>query len=100
MFDLNGDGNVDAEEFDRVTELMKQHSSTGARHRDHGNTGSSYKGVCSGLKTYFFGDDLQGNLTVDRWVCLSFTIFDIGEWSQKWQQAMKQYCNQIQVKSK
>jgi len=68
MFDLNGDGNVDAEEFDRVTELMKQHSSTGARHRDHGNTGSSYKGVCSGLKTYFFGDDLQGNLTVDRFL--------------------------------
>ena len=74
MFDLNGDGNVDAEEFDRVTELMKQHSSTGARHRDHGNTGSSYKGVCSGLKTYFFGDDLQGNLTVDRWACLGYQL--------------------------
>ena len=29
MFDLNGDGNVDADEFDKVTDLMKQHSSTG-----------------------------------------------------------------------
>ena len=29
MFDLNGDGNVDADEFDKVTDLMKQNSSTG-----------------------------------------------------------------------
>ena len=29
MFDLNGDGNVDADEFEKVTDLMKQHSSTG-----------------------------------------------------------------------
>ena len=37
MFDLNGDGNVDADEFEKVTDLMKQQSSTGSRHRhkDH-----------------------------------------------------------------
>ena len=70
MFDLNGDGNVDAEEFEKVTDLMKQHSSTGARHRDHGSTGTTLKGINSGLKTYFFGQDLKGNLTVDRSVCL------------------------------
>ena len=29
MFDLNGDGNVDADEFEKVTDLMKQQSSTG-----------------------------------------------------------------------
>ena len=69
MFDLNGDGNVDAEEFEKVTDLMKQHSSTGARHRDHGSTGTALKGINSGLKTYFFGQDLKGNLTVDRSVC-------------------------------
>ena len=34
MFDLNGDGNVDADEFDKVTDLMKQHSSTGNKHQD------------------------------------------------------------------
>jgi len=67
MFDLNGDGNVDADEFDKVTDLMKQHSSTGARHRDHGAS-SSFKGINSGLKTYFFGEDLKGNLTVDRFL--------------------------------
>jgi len=68
MFDLNGDGNVDAEEFEQVTDLMRSHSSTGSRHRDHGNTGSTFKGINSGLKTYFFGEDLKGNLTVDRFL--------------------------------
>merc|ERR1712025_1149245 len=69
MFDLNGDGNVDADEFEKVTDLMKQHSSTGARHRDHGNKqASTFKGINTGLKTYFFGEDLKGNLTVDRFL--------------------------------
>jgi len=68
MFDLNGDGTVDAEEFEKVTALMKSHSSTGARHRDHGNTGNTFKGVNSGLKTYFFGEDLKGDLTVNRFL--------------------------------
>ena len=44
MFDLNGDGNVDAKEFEVVTNLMKSQSSMGARHRDHQNTGSTFKG--------------------------------------------------------
>ncbi len=35
MFDLNGDGNVDAKEFEVVTNLMRNQSSMGARHRDH-----------------------------------------------------------------
>ena len=35
MFDLNGDGNVDAKEFQNVTNLMRSQSSMGARHRDH-----------------------------------------------------------------
>ncbi len=33
MFDLNGDGNVDAKEFEVVTNLMRTQSSTGSRHR-------------------------------------------------------------------
>ena len=43
MFDLNGDGNVDAREFEVVANLMRSQSSTGARHRDHANTGSTFK---------------------------------------------------------
>ena len=44
MFDLNGDGDVDAKEFEVVTNLMKSQSSMGARHRDHQNTGNTFKG--------------------------------------------------------
>jgi Ca2+-binding EF-hand superfamily protein len=68
MFDLNGDGDVDAEEFEVVTNLMKSQSNFGAKHRDHGNTGSSYKGINSGLITYFFGENKEGNLTVDKFL--------------------------------
>ena len=45
MFDLNGDGDVDAKEFEVVTNLMKSQSSMGARHRDHQNTGNTFKGT-------------------------------------------------------
>ena len=48
MFDLNGDGNVDAKEFEVVTNLMRSQSSTGIRHRDHQTTGSTFKGINSG----------------------------------------------------
>jgi len=68
MFDLNGDGNVDAGEFEIVTNLMRSHSSTGARHRDHGNTGSTFKGINSGLNNYFFGEEKKGTLTVERFL--------------------------------
>lgn len=65
MFDLNGDGTVDSREFENVTNLMRSQSSMGARHRDHGNTGSTLKGINSGLMTYFFGHNRKGILTVD-----------------------------------
>merc|ERR1719402_1057267 len=67
MFDLNGDGTVDASEFSLVTDLMRSHSATGSRHRDHGATGS-VKGINTGLNAYFFGDDLKGELTVERFL--------------------------------
>lgn len=43
MFDLNGDGDVDSEEFERVANLARQQSSIGSRHRDHANTGNTFK---------------------------------------------------------
>jgi len=67
MFDLNGDGTVDASEFGLVTDLMRSHSATGSRHRDHGATGS-VKGINTGLNAYFFGEDLKGELTVERFL--------------------------------
>lgn len=43
MFDLNGDGDVDCEEFEKVAALIRQQSSIGSRHRDHANTGNTFK---------------------------------------------------------
>ena len=43
MFDINGDGDVDHDEFDKVATLIRFQTSVGARHRDHGNTGSTFK---------------------------------------------------------
>lgn len=43
MFDLNGDGDVDCEEFEMVATLVRQQTSMGTRHRDHANTGNTFK---------------------------------------------------------
>ncbi|CAG0920089.1 unnamed protein product [Notodromas monacha] len=68
MFDLNGDGDVDAEEFSQVDTLIRQNTSFGMRHRDHATTGSTFKGMNSALVAYFFGKDLKGKLTVEKFL--------------------------------
>lgn len=68
MFDLNGDGDVDYEEFDKVATLLRNQTSMGAKHRDHSNTGNTFKGVNSALSTYFFGSDLLEKLTIDKFL--------------------------------
>ena len=40
MFDLNGDGEVDCEEFQTVQGVILNSTAVGARHRDHSTTGS------------------------------------------------------------
>lgn len=56
MFDLNGDGDVDAEEFAQVQNIIRQTTSVGSRHRDHSTTGSTLKKeMNSALSVYFFG---------------------------------------------
>lgn len=52
MFDLNGDGDVDCDEFEKVATLIRQQTSIGSRHRDHANTGNTFKGVNSALLTF------------------------------------------------
>lgn len=46
MFDLNGDGDVDSSEFEEVANLIRQQTSIGSRHRDHANTGNTFKVIC------------------------------------------------------
>jgi len=43
MFDLNGDGDVDVEEFEKVTALIRQRTSIGARHREHSVSANSLR---------------------------------------------------------
>lgn len=50
MFDLNGDGDVDSEEFEKVATLIRQQTSIGNRHRDHANTGNTFKVYQTGLQ--------------------------------------------------
>ncbi|XP_050307057.1 calcium uptake protein 1 homolog, mitochondrial-like isoform X2 [Anthonomus grandis grandis] len=68
MFDLNGDGDVDCEEFEKVATLIRQQTSIGSRHRDHANTGNTFKGVNSALTTYFFGPNLKQKLTIEKFL--------------------------------
>lgn len=68
MFDLNGDGDVDSEEFEKVATLIRQQTSIGSRHRDHANTGNTFKGVNSALTTYFFGQSMDEKLTIEKFL--------------------------------
>lgn len=68
MFDLNGDGDVDSDEFEKVADLIRQQTSIGSRHRDHANTGNTFKGVNSALSTYFFGPHLEDKLTIEKFL--------------------------------
>ncbi|XP_040170678.1 calcium uptake protein 1 homolog, mitochondrial-like isoform X4 [Anopheles arabiensis] len=71
MFDLNGDGDVDSEEFEKVANLIRQQTSIGNRHRDHANTGNTFKvkkGVNSALTTYFFGPKNDEKLTIEKFL--------------------------------
>ncbi|ESN92596.1 hypothetical protein HELRODRAFT_69384 [Helobdella robusta] len=68
MFDFNGDGNLDFDEFDRVTEVLRSHSCVGMRHRDHAVTGNILKSMSSGLANYFFGPNLTEKLTVEKFL--------------------------------
>jgi calcium uptake protein 1, mitochondrial len=68
MFDLNGDGDVDSDEFEKVANLIRSQTSIGSRHRDHANTGNTFKGVNSALTTYFFGKTMNEKLTIEKFL--------------------------------
>uniref|UniRef100_A0A8K9XIE0 Calcium uptake protein 1, mitochondrial n=1 Tax=Oncorhynchus mykiss TaxID=8022 RepID=A0A8K9XIE0_ONCMY len=70
MFDLNGDGEVDLEEFEQVQSIIRSQTSMGMRHRDRSTTGNTLKtgGCSSALTTYFFGADLKDKLTIGHFL--------------------------------
>lgn len=64
MFDINGDGEVDRGEFARISDILRNQTSVGRRHRDHAVTGNVVGEIGSALTTYFFGQDGHKKLTV------------------------------------
>ena len=66
MFDLNGDGEVDVEEFETVRDVVLNSTSVGHRHRDRSTTGNVAGSVDDALVEYFFGPNKDGKLTVEK----------------------------------
>ncbi|KAF5400842.1 Mitochondrial calcium uptake 1 [Paragonimus heterotremus] len=69
MFDLNGDGELDADEFDVVRSVIMDTTAMGRRHRDHSTTGSTLKKRSnSALQHYFFGPECDQKLTIGKFL--------------------------------
>lgn len=50
VYDVNADGHLDKEEFDRVQELLLNQSNVGQKHRDHSSMNMNFrKGASSAL---------------------------------------------------
>jgi Ca2+-binding EF-hand superfamily protein len=50
VYDVNGDGHLDKEEFDRVQELLLNQSNVGQKHRDHSSMNMNFRrGASSAL---------------------------------------------------
>ncbi|VDN98255.1 unnamed protein product [Rodentolepis nana] len=69
MFDINGDGELDADEFDVVRGVILDTTAMGRRHRDHATTGNTLKSVNqSALHDYFFGPDGKEKLKIAKFL--------------------------------
>ncbi|RWS28665.1 calcium uptake protein 1-like isoform X2 [Leptotrombidium deliense] len=67
MFDLNGDGNVDYEEFERVQNAILHQTSVGQK-LGSASSKTNYRGVSSALAKYFFGNNLKQKLTIEKFL--------------------------------
>ncbi|KAG8372658.1 hypothetical protein BUALT_Bualt12G0089500 [Buddleja alternifolia] len=70
MFDLDGNGGIDKEEFKKVMSLMRTQNRQGASHRDGKRFGLKVSGSVEdgGLLEYFFGEDGNKLLEHDKFV--------------------------------
>lgn len=63
IFDINGDGDLDVNEFRRVQELVMSQTMVGQKHRDHSLAKASFQESSNSvLERYFFGQDRKGKL--------------------------------------
>ncbi|KAI0231815.1 hypothetical protein LSAT2_017828 [Lamellibrachia satsuma] len=68
MFDLNGDGDVVFEEYEKVANVIRSQTSIGMRHRDHSTTGNTLKKMSTALTSFFFGPNLDQKLKVEKFL--------------------------------
>uniref|UniRef100_A0A1I7WMH8 EF-hand domain-containing protein n=1 Tax=Heterorhabditis bacteriophora TaxID=37862 RepID=A0A1I7WMH8_HETBA len=69
IFDVNGDGALDKEEFQKVQQLIMSQTTVGQRHRDHITPNSSFRVESnSSLEAYFFGKDGQKKLSARKFL--------------------------------
>ena len=64
---IDGNGNIDHEEFDELQAIIRNQTSIGQRHRDTRMTGSVLKGN-KNLNEYFFGKENDQLLTVEKFI--------------------------------
>ncbi|UJR13403.1 hypothetical protein I4U23_000418 [Adineta vaga] len=67
MFDSDGNGTFDFDEFTRLKCLIREQTSIGQRHRDHATTGNILRET-SIVNHYFFGENLDQLLTVEKFL--------------------------------
>jgi Ca2+-binding EF-hand superfamily protein len=67
MFDFDGNGNFDFDEFTKLKGLIRAQTSIGQRHRDHSTTGNILRET-SIVNQYFFGENLDRLLTIDKFL--------------------------------
>ncbi|CAI5447112.1 unnamed protein product [Caenorhabditis angaria] len=69
IFDVNGDGALDKEEFTKVQQLIMSQTTVGQRHRDHNTMNTSFRvETNSALEVYFFGKDGKGKLSSEKFI--------------------------------
>jgi len=88
MFDDNGDGNLDPEEYEKVQTIIRSRTTIGQRHRDHANTGNVIKTDHQGaLSKYFFGEKLDQKLSYQKFLKFHKDIQDEILWIEFHQMA-------------
>ena len=67
MFDYDGNGTFDFDEFTKLKTLIRTQTSIGQRHRDHATTGNILRET-SIVNQYFFGENLDQLLTMEKFL--------------------------------
>jgi len=67
MFDLDGNGVVDAAEFDKVIEIIMKGTPVAKKHSKHSRKQSN-------IARYFFGDDRKNELTAKEFLAFQYNI--------------------------